>query len=120
MFARGAIGDRGGLNFFLDSGPVSLHPSEGGGIRQAAAMADPRSWVRLGIDAAEVQKEAFELGRPIRLGPLERTGHLAVSKDASSWRSFGGLRIDAIVSHAFLCRYSWTIDFASRRFIFGR
>lgn len=34
-------------------------------------------------------------------------------------RSFGGVRIDGLISHGWLKRYSWTIDFDRREFVFG-
>ncbi|MHC4153050.1 MAG: hypothetical protein ACYSSP_13280 [Planctomycetota bacterium] len=34
-------------------------------------------------------------------------------------RSFGGVRIDGLISHAFLSKYSWTIDFDKHEYIFG-
>lgn len=35
-------------------------------------------------------------------------------------QTFGGVRIDGLISHAFLKRYAWTIDFDSREYTFAR
>lgn len=34
-------------------------------------------------------------------------------------RNFGGVRIDGLISHAFLFKYSWTINFDKYEYIFG-
>jgi hypothetical protein len=38
---------------------------------------------------------------------------------AGGSQGFGGVRIDGLISHAFLRRYVWTIDFEARQFRFG-
>jgi hypothetical protein len=34
------------------------------------------------------------------------------------WTSFGGVRIDGLLSHAFTQRYAWTLDFDRRVYSF--
>jgi hypothetical protein len=38
---------------------------------------------------------------------------------AAGDQSFGGVRIDGLISHAFLKRFVWTIDFDAREYRFA-
>jgi hypothetical protein len=38
---------------------------------------------------------------------------------AAGDQRFGGVRIDGLISHAFLKRYAWTIDFDARLYRFA-
>jgi hypothetical protein len=45
----------------------------------------------------------------------------AVAVPDRTWRAFGdwsGIRVDALLSHAFLKRYTWTIDFDRHVYLF--
>lgn len=48
MFARGGFGDHRDLNFFVDSGLVSLHADGRGGIRPASTIDFDRMEYRFG------------------------------------------------------------------------
>lgn len=119
MFARGSLGGRP-LSFFVDSGLVSLHPDGEGGLRQAAFMGSTANFAEWGYEPELLAKRVFPLREPLALGSLAQADHLAVIEDDPSWRSFGGVRIDGLISHAFLKRYAWTLDFDRRRYIFSR
>jgi len=120
MFVRGGVGEHRDLNFFIDSGLVSLHPGKGG-IRQAAFTAPPNSFIKWGFKPEEVEKKVFDSHLPLILGPLEQEGHLVLAgrEEKDSWGKFGEVRIDGLLSHAFLKHYVWTIDFNKRIYIFS-
>lgn len=118
MFARGGVGAHQQLNFFIDSGLVSFHPDASGRRRQAAFVAPRDAFSEWGVDPAEVEKGVFELPLPLSLGPLQQTGLIVIAKDGK-WGHFGGVRIDGLLSHAFLKRYVWTLDFPNIRYIFS-
>jgi len=120
MFVRGGVGEHRNLNFFIDSGLVSLHPSKEG-LRQAAFTAPPNSFIKWGFKPEEVKKRIFESHLPLILGSLEQEGHLflAGKEEKDSWGKFEEVRIDGLLSHAFLKQYVWTIDFSERIYIFS-
>lgn len=120
MFVRGGMGDHRDLNFFIDSGLVSLHPGKEG-IRQAAFSATPNSFIKWGFKQEEVEKRVFDSHLPLILGPLEQKGHLVLAgrEEKDYWGKFEGVRIDGLLSHAFLKQYVWTIDFTERIYIFS-
>lgn len=120
MFARGSMGERRRLSFFIDSGLVSLHPDGNGVVRQAAFTAPKGSFLEWGFEDEKVQEGVFESDKALGLGPLEQTGLLFLTGDNVSWDSFGGVRIDGLLSHAFLQQYAWTLDFSNRKYIFTR
>lgn len=118
MFARGAVGDRARLNFFVDSGLVSLHPDDAGGIRQASFTSSGRKFAQWGVSRSAIKNGHFESTSPLCLGPLCQERPLFVVGDAGD-NNFGGVRIDGLISHAFLKRYVWTIDFDARMYQFA-
>ena len=73
MFARGGLGPRNDLNWFVDSGLVSIHPDGNGGIRQASFTSSKRRFKQWGIS-----------GRRSAEGT---SSHQRLSGWARSWRS---------------------------------
>ena len=118
MFARGGLGGRGDLNFFVDSGLVSVHPDGKGGLRQASFTSSKRKFKEWGISEALIKKDFFESPGPLYLGPLSEERPILVPGAAGD-TNFGGVRIDGLISHGFLKRYSWTIDFDKREYRFA-
>lgn len=120
MFVRGGMGEHRDLNFFIDSGLVSLHPGKGG-LRQVAFTAPPNSFIKWGFKPEDVKKRVFDSHLPLILGPLEQEGHLVLAgrEERDSWGKFMEVRIDGLLSHAFLKHYVWTIDFDERTYIFS-
>ncbi|NUM53768.1 MAG: aspartyl protease family protein [Candidatus Hydrogenedentes bacterium] len=116
MFARGGFGTTNGCNFFIDSGLVYVQNDSGGKPVQAAFTTSRAGFSRLGMGRHEVAQTIFPLARPIRLGALEQDGLYGVV--GSGQYEMGGVRIDGLLSHAFLKRYAWTIDFDERAYIF--
>lgn len=118
MFARGGVDKHKNLNFFIDSGLVSLHPGESGGMIQASFTTTRRKFQEWGVSEDMSNAPYFQLGVPLGLGPLEQTGLYVVPGSVGS-REFGGIRIDGLLSHAFLKAYAWTIDFDSGEYLFA-
>lgn len=118
LFARGGVGDRRDLNFFVDSGLVLLHDDGKGGVKQPAFQARANDLVAWGVPRAVTKQGFFDSPLPLSLGALTRAGLVVNVENRPSWASFGGVRIDGQLSHAFLSRYSWTLDFDRRVFVF--
>lgn len=119
MIARGGVGEKTGLNFFIDSGLVSLHPQPDGSVRQAAlivAREDLATWSAAHEETG--QDGVVELKDALRLGSLAQKGHLILVREQGIVSDRGGIRIDGLLSHAFLKEYAWTIDFDARRYLF--
>lgn len=119
MFARGGVGEHRNLNFFIDSGLVSLHPDGKGAMRQASFLSSTNNFEEWGLNPDEVRKGVFESPFPLSLGPLEQTDLLFLARDKVPYGLFGGIQIHGLLSHAFLKQYTWTLDFERRRYIFG-
>jgi hypothetical protein len=117
MFARGGFDQRRDLNLLVDSGLVVLGPDGRGGTRQASFTSSKRKLREWEVPDAEIAKEYFETAGPLSLGPLQEDRPFVVVAAAGD-TTFGGVRIDGLISHAFLKRYAWTIDFDSRHYLF--
>jgi hypothetical protein len=117
MFALGGFGARRDLNYFIDSGLVSLAPADGG-LRQACFLATTAQYREWGVDSGVATQRHFASPLPVSLGPLEQRDQFFATVANPTWGSFGGVRIDGLLSHAFLKRYAWTIDFAARQYRF--
>lgn len=118
MFARGSAGSHGELNFFVDSGLVSLHEDSKGTVRLAAFTTSKRKLEDWGVEGKEMSKGFVELRFPLALGPLKLEDAIAVIGPVGD-NNFGGVRIDGLISHGFLSHYSWTIDFIRREYVFA-
>ncbi len=118
MIVRGAIGENKGLNFFIDSGLVSLHPNDEGDLRQAAFSSSMKKYIKWGFNEELVDKKVFESPMSYWLGSLEQKG-LLVKLGSVGTESFGGIRMDGLLSHAFLANYTWTLDFSEMNYIFS-
>ena len=89
---------------------------EGQAIRQNTNAIVREAW---GLDLQKVRKGVFECPVPLSLGPLEQRGLLLLAKDPVPFSPFGGIRVDGLLSHAFLKQYVWTIDFDERVYMFS-
>lgn len=118
MFARGSLDERRDLTMFVDSGLVMLESDERGGMRQASFTSSTRRLKEWGIPDAEIKKGFFRSPVPLGLGPL-RQDHPFIIVGAAGDTTFGGVRIDGLISHAFLKRYAWTIDFDAHEYRFA-
>ncbi len=119
MYVRGRFGDHRRLNFFVDSGLVHIVAGEDGAPRQAAFQSTPELFAAWGVDAALTKRREFTSPAPIAIGPLEQSGLLVMTETNPSYASLGDVRIDGLLSHAFLKQYAWTLDFDRRVFVFS-
>jgi hypothetical protein len=119
MFAKGSFNNIDGLNFFFDSGLVALGMFDGQ-LKQAAFSASKERLISWGFDQSRLEKSRFlPTEYPLSVKGLTQENTLIwyggnLEKD----RNFGGVRIDGLISHAFLSKYSWTIDFDKHEYIF--
>lgn len=118
MFARGAVGEHENLNFFIDSGLVYIRSDEKGALRQAAFTAHPSMYEQWGYDSEDIKRKWFKSRHSLSLGPLKQEGHYFTTSE-SDFGPYEGVKIHGLLSHAFLKKYAWTIDFSKRRFIFS-
>ena len=117
MFARGGFGDHRGLNFFIDSGLVKLGWSRLW-LRQACFATTPALYKTWGVEEDAAESDLFQSPLPISLGELEQRDQFFTPTPELYASSFGGVRIDGLLSHAFLKRYAWTIDFDRGVYVF--
>jgi len=119
MFARGGLGEHRNLNFFIDSGLVSLHPEGGKGLRQAAFSTSRDNLVAWDFSIDTVASGLVESTRALSLGPLKQKNLLLLAGNKNVLSQVEGVRIDGLLSHAWLKKYGWTIDFSERKYIFS-
>ena len=124
MLTRGSLNDKENLTFFVDSGLAS-----------ESAFAAPNATLNYaGIEIPETKVQEGNIGggggagyatgqfpiRELGLGPLTQKnlkGSYGVTPPTAFWGL--GLIEDGLISHQFLRRYSWTIDFAEMMMIFA-
>jgi hypothetical protein len=122
MMARGRLDDKDGLTLFVDSGLASeaafTAPLQ---TLKYASIPVPETKVQEGIGGGG--GGGFATGQfPIKklgLGPLIQEnlkGDYGATPPESYWRL--GFINDGIISHQFLRKYAWTIDFARMKMIF--
>ena len=125
LLARGALDDHKPLTLLVDSGLQD----EGG-----ASVALPRATLDLlGIPPPPSTEEVGESGAgtlSVRFGrfPLRRVGLGPLSQHNASglfgvfpdmWTELGGITVHGILSHGFLRRYAWTLDFEAMKMTFA-
>lgn len=125
IVAGGSLENRAPLTFILDSGlqdefgSVFAAPPE---TLAAAGIPIPDTTVDVretGAGHVPLQVARFPIGR-LGLGPLlqhDVTGFFGVFPDA--WRGAAGFPIHGLISHGFLRRYAWTLDFDSMLMLFA-
>ncbi|MDH2430399.1 retropepsin-like aspartic protease [Sphaerisporangium sp. TRM90804] len=120
MFARGGFGPRRDLNFFIDSGLVYVGQEDGSPPRQACLYTTARHYRSWGVPRDRAARPHFTLQAPVHLGPLRQDDQFAATTPTRRvpWSSFGGVRIDALLSHSFLNEYAWTLDFDHHEYTF--
>ncbi|MGF1582070.1 MAG: retropepsin-like aspartic protease [Gemmataceae bacterium] len=119
MFARGGLSNAKSLNFFVDSGLVSLHfDTKSGKVRQAAFWGTTSLYESCGVPKELLEKKVFELPLPLSLGTLKQEGLFVLNKKKAILSTLGGVDIHGLISHTFLSRYTWTIDFDQRKYFF--
>lgn len=123
MFVRGALGEYARLNFFIDSGLLKLRPDENGVLRQAAFSTTATLYESFGFDPAKIRTKWMRSHLPLALGSsivgsLAQEGlYLTVSDFA--YGPYEEVEMHGQLSHAFLKKYAWTIDFEERSYSFS-
>ena len=123
LMARGSLDGKEGLTFFVDSGLAG----------EAAFAAPVQTLKYAGIPIPETKVEdgiggggggfatgLFKIAR-LGLGPLVQEnlkGEYGANPPESYWRL--GFINDGIISHQFLRKHAWTIDFAGMRMILAK
>ncbi len=118
MFARGKFGEIEDLNYFVDSGLVALDPNEDG-VRQACFIAMRENYEKWGVASDDAAQRFFESELPLCLGPLEQVNQYFTTTPEPIAVNFGGIQIDGLISHAFLKKYTWTLDFERMIYVFS-
>ncbi|WP_329427869.1 retropepsin-like domain-containing protein [Streptosporangium sp. NBC_01495] len=120
MFARGGFGTRQDLNFFIDSGLVYVIQEDGSAPRQACLYTTARRYRSWGVSRARAARPHFPVDEPIHLGPLRQDDQFVATTPTRRvpWASFGGVRVDGLLSHSFLEKYTWTLDFDRHEYTF--
>lgn len=120
MFTKGSLDEKDSLNFFVDSGLLAFY-DDGSSIQQSPFTASKRSLIEWGYDENDLQESRFFFtDSKLSLGNITQDSTVVwFNKNKQDKSSFGGVRIDGLISHAFLSKYSWTIDFDNFEYIFG-
>ena len=114
IVARGSVGQRGGLNFLIDTGSsssvvdVSL-------ARKLRLVTSPRE---ISVFGTTVVTEEAVLPS-LQLGPLQVALLPVVVQDLSYFRDIFSVHVDAIVGIDVLSRSSFTVDYEARKLIWG-
>lgn len=120
MFAKGKFAEHEGLNFFFDSGLCAI-ANINGELKQAPFTASKETLVKWGFKRSDLENSIFfpttdSLGVP---GLSQSNTLIWYDKNLEKNRSFGGVQIDGLISHAWLKNYTWTIDFDKMNYYFG-
>ncbi|MFC6086098.1 retropepsin-like aspartic protease [Sphaerisporangium aureirubrum] len=121
MIARGGFGTRHDLNFFIDSGLVYvIADDDGSSPRQACLYTTAKHYRSWSVPRATAALPHFHPGVPVHLGPLTLDDPFVATTPTRRppWHDFGGIRIDGLLSHAFLSRHAWTLDFDRHEYTF--
>lgn len=121
MFARGGFGTRRDLSFFVDSGlAYVVREDDAAPARQASLYVTRRQSRSWGVDRRRASAPHWYAEEPIHLGDLRQDRALVATTPTrrTPWRSFGGVRIHALLSQGFLRDYSWTLDFDQHLYVF--
>lgn len=120
MFAKGSFNKIENLNFFFDSGLVALTEINGK-ITQAPFTVSKKKLISWGFDESKLNNSTFfPTEYPLAVKNLIQKNTLIwYDANLEEDRSFGGVRIDGLISHGFLSKYSWTINFDKHEYIFG-
>jgi hypothetical protein len=117
MIAKGRVGQDRDVNFFIDSGLAAVRTDQG----QAGLIVSTSTLDAWGIPPPPAGRFA-EMPWSLALGPLRQEGLTAVAVPDGVWRDFGdwsGIRVEALLSHACLKQYAWTIDFDRHVYTFS-
>ena len=86
---------------------------------QSAFTTSQTKFLEWGFTEDQTDQPRIESNQALAIGPLKQT-ELFFRSGKVGDTSFGGVRIDGLISHAFLKHYTWTIDFDERVYSFRR
>lgn len=117
ILAKGSAGKNNNLIYFVDSGLVSVD-SDG----TQAGLLLPKSEAAKWSGNADQSPEGsiVTLGSRIGLGSTTQSGQRGLILPDAAWKafgSFGGIKVNALISYGFLKNWSWTLDFDRRSII---
>jgi hypothetical protein len=120
MFAKGKFAGYEGLNFFFDSGLCAIADINGE-LKQAPFTTSKETLVKWGFKRSELENSTFfPTTDSLGISGLTQPNTLIwFDKNLEKNRSFGGVQIDGLISHAWLKNYTWTIDFDKMKYYFG-
>jgi hypothetical protein len=120
MFAKGKFAGYEGLNFFFDSGLCAIADINGE-LKQAPFTTSKETLVKWGFKRSDLENSTFfPTMDSLGLHGLTQPNTLIwYDKNLEKNRSFGGVQIDGLISHAWLKNYTWTIDFDKMKYYFG-
>jgi len=122
MVVRGSFGKQNKLNYFVDTGLPPLVPHL---TKQPAVFADKDKLIAWGYNPDSYPHYCSNSGgnslcefnprTNITIGQLSQKGNEVRSTNAplfsgSGYDHFWGMKVDGIISHAFISKYAWTID----------
>lgn len=119
MISRGKFGDNDSICLFFDSGLIAIGEVEGKPA-QASFTASKESLVKWGFEKKNLANNCFIPTKySLSVESLSQPNTLIwYDSNLKKDRNFGGIRIDGLISHAWLKNYSWTIDFDKMEYIF--
>jgi tetratricopeptide (TPR) repeat protein len=120
MFAKGVFAKYDSLNLFFDSGLCAMG-NINGEVKQASFTASKESLLKWGFEPDRLKESTFlPVTDSLGIKGLTQPNTLIwYDKNLEKDRSFGGVRIDGLISHSWLKKYSWTIDFDKMEYSFG-
>lgn len=120
MFAKGSFAGQDDLTLFFDSGLVAVAEINGT-LTQAAVMASKERLLQWGINRKHLkQSNVVPTEYSLTVAGLSQPDvPVYYDKNFKKDWTFGGMRIDGLISHAWLKHYTWTVDFDRREYTFG-
>jgi hypothetical protein len=117
MIVRTIVGDRMPAAMFVDSGLVVANEEQGQAYMLTSASV-LKSW---GVPIPAAAGRFAEIPGGLRIGTLSSRKLTSYTVSPAVWKRFGtwgGLKVDSLLSWGFLKAYCWTIDFDAYQFTF--
>ena len=117
MVAEGVFGNQRAL-YFLDTGLAAFTEEQG----QAGMLISERQRKSFGFCKPKPNEFAITPG-PVGLAPDATMPLAAAIVSNAMWRRFGdwqGVKIDALLSHAYFKAFVWTLDFSRQVIVFEK
>lgn len=120
MIVKGKFAEHDSLNFFFDSGLIAITVIDGKPA-QASFTASRDKLLQWGFDENKMKQTTFfPTSYALEVCGFSQPNTLVwYDHNLPKDRVFGGIRIDGLISHAWLKNYTWTIDFDQMKYTFG-